>query len=69
MLLGSARLPDPCGNARFGSPVPTLKVRVPLSSTGRRLLRGRARIVTVAFAGRNVPPVPWRIRLSAPRAM
>jgi hypothetical protein len=44
-------------------------VRVPLSSTGRRLLRGRARIVTVAFAGRNVPPVPWRIRLSAPRAM
>jgi hypothetical protein len=69
MLLARARLPDPCGNARFGSPVPTLKVRVPLSSTGRRLLRGRARIVTVAFAGRNVPPVPWRIRLSAPRAM
>jgi hypothetical protein len=66
-LLGSARLPDPCGNARFGSKVPTLKVRVRLTSAGQRLLRGRARIVTVAFAGRNVPPVPWRIRLRGPR--
>ena len=69
MLLGSARLPDPCGDARFGSPVLTLKVRVPAELRGSTPLRGRARIVIVAFAGRNVPPVPWRIRMSAPLAM
>jgi Ca2+-binding RTX toxin-like protein len=68
-LLGSAHLPDPCSDEGFSSKVPTLKVRVPLSSAGQRLLLGRTRIVTVAFAGRNVPPVPWRIRLRGPRAM
>jgi hypothetical protein len=62
-LLARARLPRTCKDESFSSEVPTARVRVPLTSAGAALLRGRARVVTVTFAGRNVPPAPWRTRV------
>ena len=53
------------GGALEGSlDLPVASIRVALTGAGRQLLaRGRA-LVTVRFSGRNVPPVPWRIRLA-----
>jgi len=64
-LLASSDLPRACKDEDVSSSPRLLRIRVPLTSAGQRLLSGRARVVTVSFAGRNVPPVPWRTSVQA----
>ena len=69
-LIGAGRIPAAgrrCadrGGADARSELPWVRVTARLNPAGRALLRrpGQAQ-VTVAFSGRNVPPIPWRIRL------
>lgn len=53
-LLGSASLAGACGDTA----AQWVRILVPLRRTARR-----GAVVTVAFTGRNVPNVPWQIRL------
>jgi hypothetical protein len=44
------------------SELPWVRIRVPLTPAGRTALTARrTSLARVAFAGRNVPPVPWRV--------
>ena len=67
-LLGHARIPPAgraCARADFiedPHALPLVLIRVELNAAGLHLQSRGARIV-VAYSGRNVPPVPWSIRL------
>lgn len=69
LFVGGGAIPSagarcPASQAEDSSELAVVKVRAVLSPVGRRLLarRGGA-VVTVAFRGGNVPPLPWRVRL------
>ena len=69
LFVGAGAIPSagarcPASAAEGSSELPVVKVRAVMSPAGRRLLarRGGA-VVTVAFRGRNVPPLPWRVGL------
>jgi RTX calcium-binding nonapeptide repeat (4 copies) len=64
-VLGRGRIPVAaaarCAAAEVEEPLPQFRVRVLLS----RVLSTEPIRATVTYTGRNVPPVPWTIRLSA----
>jgi hypothetical protein len=69
LFVGGGAIPSagarcPASEAENSSELAVVKVRAVLSPAARRLLaRGGSAVVTVAFRGRNVPPLPWRVRL------